>query len=994
MTTRLFIILASVTMFFGGLFLSGQSPEPSSGQNDSDKSRASWTTSKMIGSPEPPLPYQSARAFPKLEFDHPLLLTYLPGAQRMVVATRGGQVFSFANSQDCPSADLMLDVAKDLKSYDRNTIRTSAIYGLTFDPQFSENRYCYVCYILHPKKGGKSLDDGTRVSRFEVTNTNPPRIDPASEKVLITWVEGGHNGGCLKFGPDGYLYISTGDATSPNPPDALNTGQDCSDLLSSILRIDVHPKDNKRSYAIPSDNPFVGRKDVRPEIWAFGFRNPWRMSFDRKSGDLWVGDVGWELWEMVYRVIKGGNYGWSVMEGRQPVQPDGKVGPTPILPPTLEFPHTEAASITGGFVYHGKRLPKLAGMYICGDYETRTIWGAKWDGQKITSRPVLAQTNERIVAFGEDEAGELYYLDFAPKGGIYHLVENQTTDNSHQKFPRKLSETGLFQDLKTLKPMPGVEPFTINVAQWQDHATAAHVVALPGTEPVRMFPQSRQLANSLYRGPAHFPINAVLAKTISMEMEKGTPTSTKKIETQILHFTGNAWNGYTYRWNDEQTDANLVDAAGATATFKVKDAAAPDGWRTHNWQFFGRGQCMQCHNPWAGHLLAFTPAQLDRMEDKDNQLAKFQAQGLVTLEKSGKNVPPAWQALANPHDTNQPLERRARSYLHVNCSHCHQFGAGGTTMIDLRQTQSLAGLNVLSAAPMQGHFGMENGKIVAPGDPFHSVLYYRMAVLGQGHMPHIGSEMVDKAGLQLMDQWIRQMPPQPLLEEKLANLRGNGNAIARQNVIDEFMQNTSQALVLARELGDGQLSQVIRQQIVQTASKQSNPQIRNLFEPYFPAALRVKRLGTNINAKELLALQGNAEAGKALVLANQAVQCLNCHQIGKQGKALGPNLSEIGKKWQRAQLLESMLYPSKTIEDQYRTQVVITNDGKSHSGVVVEKTAKEIVLRPANGMDIRIPLHAIEEILPQPISLMPEGILRDLTAQQAADLLAYLETLR
>src|SRR5262249_15350674 len=146
----------------------------------------------------------------------------------------------------------------------------------------------------------------------------------------ITWLSGGHNAGCIQFGPDGYLYISTGDGGGPNPPDPLKTGQDISDLLSSVLRIDVDHADHGKGYRVPDDNPFVTYPGARPEVWAYGLRNPWRMSFDRRTRALWVADVGWELWEMVYRVEKGGNYGWSIMEGPQAIKLDEKPGPTPI----------------------------------------------------------------------------------------------------------------------------------------------------------------------------------------------------------------------------------------------------------------------------------------------------------------------------------------------------------------------------------------------------------------------------------------------------------------------------------------------------------------------------------------------------------------------------------------------------------------------------------------------------------------------------------------
>ena len=226
---------------------------------------------------------------------------------------------------------------------------------------------------------------GSRVSRFRVLKTDPPRVDPGSETVLIRWLAGGHNGGCLKFGPDGFLYISTGDAASPTPPDPFDTGQDISDLLSSILRIDVDRADPGKTYAIPADNPFRDLSGARGEVWSFGFRNPWKMSFDRQTGDLWVGDVGWEMWELVYRVERGGNYGWSVMEGRQPVRPEARRGPTPILPPTIDYPHSEGASVTGGYVYRGSKYPDLVGTYIYGDWVSHKIWGARFDGKKVTS---------------------------------------------------------------------------------------------------------------------------------------------------------------------------------------------------------------------------------------------------------------------------------------------------------------------------------------------------------------------------------------------------------------------------------------------------------------------------------------------------------------------------------------------------------------------------------------------------------------------------------
>src|SRR6185295_14738464 len=226
-------------------------------------------------------------------------------------------------------------------------------------------------------------------------------------------------------------------------------------------------------------------KGARPEIWAYGFRNPWRMSFDRKTGELFVGDVGWELWEMVHRVEKGGNYGWSAVEGRQPVKPE-KVGPTPIRPPLIELSHNVACSITGGYVYRGKKFPELRGAYLFGDWETRRLWAARFEGDQTKEMPEIAPPSVRIVAFGEDKNGELYFLDY--DGGTVHTIAKKDGGGRNADFPTKLSETGLFASVKDHTPAAGVVPFEINSKQWLDGATTVHWLALPGLSSIALHP--------------------------------------------------------------------------------------------------------------------------------------------------------------------------------------------------------------------------------------------------------------------------------------------------------------------------------------------------------------------------------------------------------------------------------------------------------------------------------------------------------------------------
>src|SRR5439155_17210871 len=276
-------------------------------------------------------------------------------------------------------------------------------------PQFAKNGLVYVTYVIDNEK---ELPAGTRVSRFHVLPGDSPRCDPKSEQIIIEWPCGGHNGGCLKFGPDGYLYIATGD--SSGIADQYQTGQDLSTLAGKILRIDVdHPSGDRgrssasRPYSVPKDNPFVGVPGARPEIWAYGLRQPWKITFDRATGDLWTGNVGQDLWEQMYRIERGGNYGWSVLEGSHPFRPERERGPTPILMPVVEHDHANFRSITGGIVYHGKRLKGLAGAYVYGDYDTGRVWTFRYDREKkaVTDHRELVKSNLRLVGFAEDAAG-------------------------------------------------------------------------------------------------------------------------------------------------------------------------------------------------------------------------------------------------------------------------------------------------------------------------------------------------------------------------------------------------------------------------------------------------------------------------------------------------------------------------------------------------------------------------------------------------------------
>ena len=423
--------------------------------------RIPWTTSHVHGSPEPPAPYRLVNAFPKIKFDFPLEMAPLPGTKLFLVAEQHGKLFTFENRRDAAVKHLLHDEKCD-------------VYSFAIHPKFAENGYIYLTAIRKD-----DTPDGIELLRYTLSKTNPPTLDPKSKLVILKRPCGGHNGGGLRFGNDGYLYVGTGDGSGI--ADQLHTGQNLNEIRGKILRIDVDKTEGGKNYGIPPDNPFVGIKGTRPEIWSYGHRQPWRFEFDRPTRNLWVGEVGQDLWEMIWLDKKGGNYGWSVQEGSHPFRPMREKGPDPIETPIVEHDHNDFRSITGGFVYHGKQRPELQGAYIYGDYDTGRVWMLRYDAKakKVTEHRELVDTQLRIVAWAQDLDGEIYAIDH--QGGGFHKIVPATPQAANApKFPRKLSETGLFTSTKDLTPAPGVIPYSVNAALWSDGAIKQRFMAIPG----------------------------------------------------------------------------------------------------------------------------------------------------------------------------------------------------------------------------------------------------------------------------------------------------------------------------------------------------------------------------------------------------------------------------------------------------------------------------------------------------------------------------------
>ncbi len=345
-------------------------------------------------------------AFQQLSFEQPLDLQAPDDrSNRIFVVEKKGKIKVFSNEVNVATSATFLDLSNTL-----STVSEQGLLGLAFHPNYDANGFFYVCY--------NSSENLSVISRFTVSSSDINIADASSELVLLEISQPftNHNGGQIVFGPEGYLYIAMGDGGSGGDP--LNHGQNTTSLLGSIIRIDVDANESGFNYGIPLDNPFVNTNDIRDEIYAYGFRNPWRMSFDSQTGNLWTGDVGQGKIEEIDIVTSGGNYGWKFFEGTDCFS--GDCNASGLIPPLFEYNHDNGdLSITGGYVYRGSVLTSLQGKYIYGDFASGRIWALEENG---ANNELLIESDLAIASFGTDANNELYVCAF--DGKIYKFEEN------------------------------------------------------------------------------------------------------------------------------------------------------------------------------------------------------------------------------------------------------------------------------------------------------------------------------------------------------------------------------------------------------------------------------------------------------------------------------------------------------------------------------------------------------------------------------------------
>jgi uncharacterized repeat protein (TIGR03806 family) len=696
--------------------------------------RPSNTTCVAPAQPTTGASVASSRVFPNVSFANLVLLLQAPGSNsKWYAVEQAGTVRVFDNVNNASNASTYIDLTGPVNFAPGGE---NGLLGMAFDPDFATNHRVYLSYTADPTVGGSVLE--SRISRFTEAGGV---LNPASEEILLTIPQPftNHNGGNIVFGPDGLLYAGFGDGGDAGDPN--NNSQNRSTLLGKMIRIDVR---GNGAYTIPSTNPYSGNGTARcqagtttagtlcQEIYAYGFRNPWRWSFDRASStpDLWIADVGQGAFEEVDHVTSpGGNYGWRIREGAHCFNPSNGCATTangaPLIDPVAEYDHSVGQSITGGYVYRGTAIPSMVGRYVFADFITGRVFALLPNNGGTLTRTDLLSSGRNISSFAQDSDGELYFLDYG--GSIFKLVPGSSTPSNPIKA--LLSQTGCMSSTDVTQPASGLIPYAPAAAFWSDGATKARWIALPDGARITV-------END---GDWTFPNGTVLVKSFTL--------NGNLIETRLFmrHMDTGNWAGYTYRWNTNHTDANLVSGG-------LIDTIAGQSWT-----YPSEAQCLQCHTSGAGFSLGLETKQLNTTfhypsTNRDaNQLATLQAIGMFA------NTVTTQAPYADPFDAGQPITERARAYLHTNCAQCHRPNGGTPVSMDLRYATAIGSTNTCNVTPTAGDLGVAGARIIAPGNAASSVLYLRMNRRGTNQMPPVASHQVDTQGATLLQTWINGM---------------------------------------------------------------------------------------------------------------------------------------------------------------------------------------------------------------------------------------------
>ncbi|MBY0401715.1 PQQ-dependent sugar dehydrogenase [Myxococcota bacterium] len=678
-------------------------------------------------------------AFPALVFQEPVGIHAAPdGTNRLFVIERAGRIKVFENRNDVASATVFLDI----RSIAASTAQEQGLLGLAFDPAYATNRRFYVNYTATSGCANPGAAGCTKIARYEANPADPNQALAATGTTILEFPQpfDNHNGGAIAFGPDGYLYVATGDGGDAGDP--FRNGQNLSVRLGKILRLDVRIG---ASSLVPATNPFVGVPNVDPLIYHYGLRNPWRISFDRLTGDLLIGDVGQGIREEIDRVRAGSpgglNFGWDYCEGTLDYRTGTTCSAIQSVPPVIEYDHFVSNGgevVIGGYVYRGDLYPELQGAYLYGDGSSGNVWA--WGGQDPVNPQNPGNPGVRIAtappalsSFGEDRDGEIFAVGVA-SGTIYRLVRNGSSGVG-ATFPATLSATGLFTSVASLTPAPGLVEYDVMTPLWSDGATKRRFMALPGEGRVSFHA----------RDAWDFPVGTVFVKHFELPKPGG---GVRRVETRVFLRQVDRWIGMTYRWNASATDATLLQ----NGLDEVIDLGSG---KTQSWHYPSTTECLSCHTA-AGRVLGVRTRNLEGTrtypQGSQSQIDAWNCAKLLDFDIRTRSRYEFARALG---DGTATRTKRARSYMATNCEMCHQPGGPAPGGLDMRFTNSVGKWNVINVAPTEGNLGIPTAKRILPGNRFNSILWIRQGTDDPVFRMAKGTKLPDSAAVSLIGSWIQ-----------------------------------------------------------------------------------------------------------------------------------------------------------------------------------------------------------------------------------------------
>ena len=724
-------------------------------------------------------------AFPNLQFESPLVIKPHPRQDRLFVASRDGLIEHFVYDQNTSTKQTFVDLRPETA-----VIWDGGFLGLAFHPDFgkagSPNRnYFYVFYSAKGPNGeegpfscnstcfscannGNFFGAYLRLARYSV-NDGTLNVDKNSEVQLfnIRAFNGTHRGGGLNFGQDGFLYLAIGDqARRTTAQDIVNNFE------GGVIRIDVdkqggsvsHPPLRKmgvqagesdeftgNDYYIPNDNPWVVNNTSQfEEYYHNGHRNPHRMTMDRVTGDFWIGEIGAGSKEEITVIKKGHNGGWPVYEGNNfrtfsaCNSNNLPLGVGTYNPPVVDFLRSETNAIIGGYVYRGAKFPSMYGKYLCGGYSKNNLFVIDKNNNGNYNYDIFANFSPgRLITWGEGPDAELFMGKQTNPGETTTLHQLKAT-GSNPPAPILLSQTGAFSNLANLTPTAGMIPYELIEPFWSDGADKDRWIAIPNNGTHNTNAERIQFSEN---GNWTFPNGTVIVKHFEL--------GGKRLETRFeVKGDDNVYYYLTYKWNEAGTDATLL-------TTGLDEQITVNG-QTQTYHYPSPSECLTCHQNAAGSVLGLRTRYLNKAitypvsGQTTNQLVALSSIGAINqnITNAATNN---YITVAAHGDLSKPLALRARSYLDVNCSGCHQPGTGNRAIFDARITTALAQQDYIDGDVIN-NLGLNNPKLIVAGEVDRSMVHFRMNSLQSGvAMPPISKNKIDVEGVQVIAEWINSL---------------------------------------------------------------------------------------------------------------------------------------------------------------------------------------------------------------------------------------------